>query len=203
MSPALDCPACAAPLAAVSWNTPDFVECPVCHKTVRALVFPALFRPVEAVLTGESLQEPGEASCFFHPEKRAMVACARCGRFLCSLCDLPVNDEHICPSCLEAGRTRGKIQGLDVRRPRHDLIALWFSLLPMILFWPTMITAPITIYLCARHWNSPRGLTQKSRAAFVAALLLASAQIVFWIMFWIGVFPLFFNGRVHFGVQTK
>jgi hypothetical protein len=193
MSPALNCPGCSAPLAAISWNSLDFVECPVCHKMVRTLVFPALFRTPETGSSGELLREAGEASCFFHPEKRAVVPCGRCGRFLCALCDLDLNGEHLCPSCLEAGRSRGKIQGLDARRTRYDLVAVWLALLPLIFCFPTLLTAPITIYLCVRYWNSPRGLTQRGRLAFVAALVLATAEISFWILVLTGVIPMFQN----------
>src|SRR6478672_3276968 len=77
--------------------------CPQCLQELRISVFPPIYRhPTGEGSAGEHAIE-GEATCFFHPEKRAERPCDRCGRFLCALCDLPVGSRHLCPVCLKAG----------------------------------------------------------------------------------------------------
>src|SRR5438874_13754528 len=85
----------------------------------------------------------GEAGCFYHPQKRAIIPCAACGRFLCALCDVELNDEHLCPVCLETGRKKGKLTQLETKRTLYDSSALILSVLPIICLWPlSIVTAP-------------------------------------------------------------
>src|SRR4051812_32058662 len=102
--PAVRCPACYFMLPG-PWveggETP--CECVRCHQLLRIAVFPTtLLAPPMPTQTGARAME-GDATCFFHPTKRAERPCDRCGRFLCTLCDLPVGTRHLCPSCLKAG----------------------------------------------------------------------------------------------------
>ncbi len=177
----LNCPHCSGPLAATSWNSPGLVVCPACGGKVWALAFPALLKAPTPGEAGEKVREAGEASCFFHPGKRAVAPCGRCGRFLCALCDLEFNDEHLCPSCLEAGRTKGKIQTLGNRHVRYDILALWLAIVPLVFcFYTTIIGAPVAIYLVIRHWRSPLGATQRGKNALVWAGVLAVIELAAW-----------------------
>ena len=38
------------------------------------------------ITVADALLSEGESSCFYHPNKRAVVPCDQCGRFLCTLC---------------------------------------------------------------------------------------------------------------------
>src|SRR5262245_9590695 len=103
MSEALvTCGKCLKPLPAAVLNSAGPAHCPTCRVPLHALVFPALFRPVARGEIGERLVSEGEASCYYHPQKKAVLPCSRCGRFLCALCDVDLNGEHLCPSCLES-----------------------------------------------------------------------------------------------------
>lgn len=122
----------------------------------------------------------GESSCFFHPQKKAVVPCAGCGRFLCALCDCDFGGTHFCPACLEAGKSKGKIKALDNRRTRYDSIALALALLPMLIFYFTLITAPMTLFVAIRYWNAPRSLVRSNRTRFVLSIIIALLQIGGW-----------------------
>jgi hypothetical protein len=173
------CPQCHAPIARGHYNTPDLFRCPSCHKPIKIDVFPALFRGVQPGKAGDALIDD-QASCFYHPQKKAVVPCDNCGRFLCALCDVEFGDKHLCPSCLEAGKTKGKIINLERQRVMYDSTALALALFPIITIWFTLITAPIALYLAIRHWNSPMSIVRRTKIRFVLAIALAGLQIIAW-----------------------
>jgi hypothetical protein len=156
------CPKCRAVLGAEFFNQPAWQDCPSCATKLRVAVFPALFRE-EKITPAERLLVEGEASCFYHPEKKAAVVCEACGRFLCALCDVDFNGQHICPACLEAGRKKGKIAKLQNARTRHDRIAIALALLPLLLFYFTIFTAPAALFYALWHWKSPGSIVPNRR----------------------------------------
>jgi hypothetical protein len=92
-----------------------------------------------------------------------------------------LHGEHFCPSCLEAGVTKGKIGRLENRRTRHDSIALTLAIAPMLFFYITLVTAPATLYVVIRHWKTPLSIVRRSRVRFVIAAVVALLQIAGWI----------------------
>jgi len=188
MSPTLiHCPKCKASLLDQVFNRDDFVPCPSCSEPLQVEVFPAMFRQVESGSGGDLVTTESEASCFYHPKKRAVLPCEACGRFLCALCDCEHKGQHLCPACLEAGRTKGKIKSLENTRTRYDNIALALTLYPLIIAYLTIITAPLALIVGIRYWRAPMGLTQRSRARMVVAMSLALLEICGWTLLFIGI----------------
>ncbi len=182
----LSCTGCRAPLPPgallVLTSGPYGLEpCPACGVPLSVEVFPALFRPLAAGAAGEAIVAEGESSCFYHPQKRAILPCEWCGRFLCALCDLDLNGEHICPVCLERGRKKGRLANLDNQRTLHDQIALSLAVWPMLVFYFTVLTAPIALFVALRHWSSPGSIVRPSRVRLVLAILISSLQILGWV----------------------
>jgi hypothetical protein len=131
----------------------------------------------------EPLVIEDEASCFFHPQKRAAVPCYACGRFLCTLCDCQLNDHHYCPACLQTGKQKGRIKNLDNQRTLFDSISLGLAVLPAVLVFTlyfTIITAPLALYVAIRYWRAPMSIVRQSRFRFVIAIVLSTAQICGW-----------------------
>ena len=181
MSPSmLACPRCHGELPDAFHNAPDVQPCPSCAQRVRVLVFPALLNPPAVGSTGETLLIEGESSCFYHPAKRASAACESCGRFLCQLCDVDLNGQHLCPSCLETGRRKGKLKQLENRRVLWDSVALMLALVPLLLFYFTIVTAPLTIFVVLRHWKDPTSIVGRMRWRMVVAMILAVLQMAGW-----------------------
>ena len=146
-------------------------------------VFPALFRETAPGQTGEVLVVEGESTCFYHPSKKAVLPCQGCGRFLCALCDCDLSGTHFCPVCLEAGKTKGKIQNLQNERPLYDSIALMFAVLPIVtvVFWVfSLFTAPIALVLAIANWNTPRSIVHRTKTRLVLAIIFATLQIGAW-----------------------
>ncbi len=175
------CSKCSAPLRKDSFDGGQPVRCPGCGSILRIDAYPALtyFPPDFSELPTE--KKEGEANCFFHGSKRAEVACSSCGRFLCALCDMEVGGNHICPVCLETGKRKRKIVNLENERTLYDRIALSTAVFPMLLLWPTILTAPAAVFISVRFWKAPGSLLKRNRWRFVAAFGIASLQICGWL----------------------
>jgi len=173
----LDCTRCGTALpggalVAGRWT------CGGCGAVLDVWAFPALWQGPPAATPGEALSIEGEAACFYHPQKRAAVVCDGCGRYLCDLCDVPLGAAHYCPSCLEGGKRKPSAATLDTQRTLWDQIALSVAVLPMLIFYVTLVTAPIAIILGIRHWNTPGSLVRSSRWRFVVAIGIGALQLV-------------------------
>lgn len=170
------CGVCSWPLPPETWNPESGTACPGCRTRTQVVAFPALTR-VDAGAAPETVGAETEASCFYHPQNRAETPCDECGRFLCRLCELNVDGRHLCPGCFSAGVRGRKIQEVDTRRTMYDSIALALSTLPALLFWPVLVSAPMSLYYVIRHWNSPRSILPRTRIRFYLAGLFATLEI--------------------------
>ncbi len=177
----LACTGCGATLSRAAIISASPRPCGSCGSLLEAEVFPALFLPLPGGDTGEALISEDQSACFYHPQKQAVVPCDACGRFLCSLCDVEFNDQHLCPFCLETGQRKGKIRNLQNERVRHDRIALALALVPIVTFYFTVFTAPMAILYAAWHWRTPVSIVHRTKIFFVIATLVAGAQIAAWV----------------------
>ncbi len=172
------CSSCSTLLPLDVFNTDRQEKCSYCHAETYAFAFPALIRPVESIKTGEQILVDGEAGCFFHSEKKAVTSCAYCGRFLCSLCDIEFGEQHLCASCIEAGKRKKTWKSLEDRRVLYDDMALALAIIPMIFIYVVVITAPISIFLAIRHWNTPSSIIpRRSKLRMTFAILISFLQI--------------------------
>jgi hypothetical protein len=163
-------------------NSKELAACPSCRALLRADVYPALYKSLPVGLSGQTLHMDKEASCFYHPRKKAVIPCSACGRFLCALCDVKFNGDHLCPACLEKGKTKRKIKNLENHRTCYDTIALLIATVPMLIYWFTIITAPLTIFLTVKFWKAPSSIVPRTKVRFILAALIAGLQITGWIL---------------------
>src|SRR6266436_3836534 len=176
------CSKCHLPLPETAINTGDFIQCPFCSVPLQTDVFPAFFKPIQTGSAGETILVEGEASCFYHPSKRASIPCASCGRFLCALCDVELNGQHICPVCLESGQKKGKLTELENKRTLYDSAALSLTILPL-LMWPlTLLTAPAAVVLAIYAWNKPSSIVGRTRARIYLAILFGLLEVGGWVV---------------------
>lgn len=181
----LRCERCETILGGVAVNTPELVPCPSCQTLLLTQVYPAFFRAgAEAEQRQETVASDEDASCFFHPRKKAVVPCASCGRFLCALCDLEFEDRHLCPTCVEAGRTKASAADKVFVREhmRYDYQALMLTAIPFF-WWTAPITAPLALYYALRYWNGPKqALIPRTHARQIIAIILAFLQLGVWVV---------------------
>ena len=187
MNPLVQCPKCRATLLEGIFNQPEMLPCPACDVPLQVEIFPSLFRKITPGLSGEALMIEGESSCFFHPQKKALLPCDSCGRFLCALCDCQLNGQHFCPACLEIGKTKGRIKSLENQRTLYDNIALSLAVYPLLVFYFTLVTAPMTLFVAIRFWRSPLSIVRPGKIRFVVAIILALLQMAGWAMLFIAI----------------
>jgi hypothetical protein len=173
------CPGCRTPVGSGYYGTGDFFPCSSCRTSLKIDVFPAFVRPIASGTPGDALIGD-EASCFYHLGKKAEVACGYCGRYLCALCDIELGGKHLCPACLEGGKKKGKLIDLERHRVLYDSVALKLAILPLIIFWITLVTAPAALYLSIRHWSAPTSVVTRGKGRFVAAIILSGLEILGW-----------------------
>lgn len=182
------CPNCRTILPALVINTGRLHKCSNCATRFRAELFNAFHRPISLGQTGEVVQAQGEAECFYHPGKKAVVPCAGCGRLLCALCEIPFDGRSLCTNCLQSGRDKQQIESLEKSRTLFDSLALHLSFWPLIFFPLTLISAPAVIYLVLRYWSAPASILPRTKFRHILALLLAGGQLAGWVIFFVGVF---------------
>lgn len=183
------CPNCSVPVAPESWNAASPAPCHWCRTPIQVLAFPEFFAPPPIVAAPDVI--PGDASCFFHPGKSAVLPCDNCGRFLCRLCDIPWGDRHYCTACVASGQTRKGPQAFDSSRSNNDTIALSIAIaglfgMPFSLFLSPVLAAPVTFYMTLKHWNQPPGPIPRSKIRFLLASVIALLQLG--LLIWLGVY---------------
>jgi hypothetical protein len=89
---------------------------------------------------------------------------------------LPVDNFHVCPACLESGKTDILKAGVVSERTNFDSIALALVTLPMLLCATVVITTPIALFFAFRYWNQPSPVFPRSRWRLWATVFIALAQ---------------------------
>ncbi|MEP6672651.1 MAG: hypothetical protein ABJF10_26035 [Chthoniobacter sp.] len=186
-SGSLTCPACGAALGPHGLDAAQEGVCPACRAGLRGQVFPVWWTPVKSASTFERAME-GEAVCFFHPANRAVLPCDTCGRFLCSICDLPVGSRHLCPVCLSKGLGKEKLPEIIPRRFLWSRTALWLGAVPLILsiaIWPVLfISGGAAVIIALVGWSRPGSLVRgRQRWAAVLGVVLGLLQVGVWFGF--------------------
>jgi len=194
----LSCPKCHGALPAPAGAGRGIAVCPRCRAHAEFEGFPALFAGPRIGRPGEALVDSSEASCFFHAEKKAVIACESCGRFLCALCDLEMEGRNICPTCLATGRTKGALKNLDQFRVMWPGGALLMTIvLPLAFYLLTPLFALGALVVLIVGMRQPGSITGRPKILlYVIAFIFAVAELVGSIYFGKSIFQ-FFTGASH------
>lgn len=180
------CVKCRKPLPPDLLNQPGVNKCRNCGTGNRTWAFPALVRPPEGPPKGAGFKIEDDAACFNHPNKRAVAPCAWCGRFLCSLCDIGFDNQHVCPTCLERGKREHTVERLETQRILYDNMALGLEIWPLPLIFTafiTIVSAPTALFIVFRYLKAPSSLLPRTKIRFYIAGAIAVLQIVGWIAY--------------------
>jgi ribosomal protein S27E len=181
----LNCPNCGAPFPHDAASLAALGECPGCARATQVVVFPAFEKPPATATLAETVVAEGEATCFYHPQKRAHIPCDGCGRFLCAMCDLDLGGQHLCPQCLETGAKKGKLQSLERNRTRWDQIVSTLLILPVIFcYFALPITSLAALILIGWRWKTPGSLVSNSRVRFIVYAIVAALEFLGSIVAW-------------------
>jgi hypothetical protein len=79
------------------------------------------------------------------------------------------------------GKKKRKMKSLETQRVLYDDIALALAIIPVIFIWPTIITAPMSIFIALRHWKTPLSIVPRTKIRFIIAMFLSGLQITGWV----------------------
>jgi DNA-directed RNA polymerase subunit RPC12/RpoP len=176
----IHCTRCSGSLPVSVIKSGDAATCPNCGASLIVRPFPALLALRPTVHPDDLRLEAGEASCFYHVNKRASSTCGRCGRFVCSLCTVEFDSAIWCPGCMADAQAGKKHAGLENRRVLWDSIALGTATFPFFMgIWPAAPGSLAAIFISLRYWRSPGSLIPRMKWRFVLAILIALAEITF------------------------
>lgn len=145
-------------------------------------LFPACIRE-RNIVRADAVLAAGQSSCFFHPKLGATAICEVSGRMICDLCKTEWNGRTVSFEALQRLLEQGGAVAKGRARIRWDEIALALAVLPVIFIFPTMITAPAALVICAVHWRKgPTSIVRRSRWRYWVAGMLALAQSAGWLM---------------------
>jgi hypothetical protein len=168
------CDRCASLVPAEAYNQDQFHRCHACRLLTEVRAYPILLTGRTLGVRGETLLTEDQASCFNHPQKKAIVPCDRCGRFLCALCATPSGGRQLCLDCYKAEASEQTGTSLANKHlVRYDNMALVLSLIP---FYG--ITAIVAAFYAIRHWKTRMSVLPQTRVRHVLALVFSLAQII-------------------------
>lgn len=170
------CPKCKVPLSGIGGGGEGV--CGACATTLQVVLFPARRRAKPVARAVRSLD--GDATCFFHVQNQAAAVCDSCGRYVCAVCEVPGEEgRRLCPPCVSSGRKKVVEKADEV--VTYDTIASSLTIMPL-LFWPfTVITAPAALCLAIYGWKKPRSLVRPGSARLVVAIIIATLEISGWV----------------------
>ena len=162
------CPRCKKPLElAQASDGPN--NCPYCGGAFDARVFQPAARSLRVVQVAQSGPE-GAGACANHPRNAAVTSCERCGIFICSLCELDVDDAKYCPACFERLAEEGAIPSARVRFRDYGSLAIVASFVGFIFsFILGLPIGVLTLYYVYKGFR-----TRRVSGAPVTALVLAA-----------------------------
>jgi hypothetical protein len=196
------CTACGYQIPGEAFRSAESVACPLCHRHVEAVVLPAIVRgwTMPPTLPPEA-PGPGEAACFYNPERKATDTCSHCGVFMCAAWTARWGSMTVCLKCLDELRNRRKDPRFESRRVLWSNIAFGTALVPFALCLPltpflllhpvglvltsfvmilTAITGPTALGLTIATWKKPRGMVPRGRWIQVVTLVISFVQCVAW-----------------------
>ncbi|MGA1844249.1 MAG: hypothetical protein ACMUIS_06770 [bacterium] len=183
----ITCPRCSSPLSPQIFAAPSDASCPHCGLVMTGRLYPRFFKTKDMQETAADVTAGSESSCYYHPEKLAVSLCSECGRFLCSLCELDIQNRIVCPTCLEKLDQEKRVSTFTNEVTFRDAIALNVAVV-LTFFWPIyFVTAPFTLFYIWRHFKEPKQyIIPRKRWRFYLAGLIAGAQLAVWAILFIG-----------------
>jgi ribosomal protein S27E len=179
------CPSCGASFPFAAAELAALQACPRCAKPTRVILFPAYDRAPEMGQVAETVVMEGEATCFYHPQKRAHVPCDSCGRFLCAMCDLDMGGRHLCPQCVDAGVKKGKVQSLERGRTRWDLIISSTLFLPLVLcYMVAPLSSLVALVFIVWKWKAPPSQVVNTRVRLGVYTVVALVEFIGSVAIW-------------------
>lgn len=185
----LRCHRCQSELPAEVVSLQALSECPSCHTTLRIVPLPGWGRGPRAGSAAQPIADGQEASCFYHADKRAVLPCDNCGRFLCALCDFHIGNRHLCTKCIETASKGTHLGELERHRRRWDILQWRLLVLPLLFcLYLVPFCSIAAIVIGIKYRNAPPSLVSNNRAWLNAGVVFGIVQFLGIIALAIAVF---------------
>lgn len=166
------CPECRRPLPEDRETLNGLERCPACNAALSIVTFPGFRRAPAAGRAAERITGEGEAACYFHATKKAAVPCDDCGRFLCALCDIPVDGRHLCPTCIDTAHKTGTVRSLERSRTRWDAV-VWYANLGLLTGVGVPFVALFNVLVTVFCWRAADSRVANVRRRMVLGTLVS------------------------------
>ncbi|HBC86137.1 MAG TPA: hypothetical protein DCZ94_04195 [Lentisphaeria bacterium] len=153
-------------------------KCPACGRKHAIEIFPAILKSPEKGVAPEKIISEGDSSCFYHQGNAASSICGTCGCYLCSLCNIEIEDKHYCPKCFKT--SKDNIGTLNSRTVLYDEILLSLSVLSFLICYLGLALSPIVIIAAFFLWKKMKTPYPRNRWRFVVAVILSVLQLLLW-----------------------
>ena len=169
------CEKCSARLAVNGLDI--FSRCPECRTTQKVVLFSALEKEPEKGVLAEAVVEDN-AACINHPDKAAAVLCDGCGAYICTLCEIAVEEQQLCPTCFN--NRLSDFSTINKKTVLHDAHALSLSFFAILVGPIALILAPIAIGMILFYWNKVNTPYPRSKWRFIVAFIIALLLFIGW-----------------------
>src|SRR5260221_2885309 len=164
------CPRCRTPVQ-LAQLTDGPVICTNCGGEFEARVFHPPTRSARVLQLAQSGPEAAGA-CANHPRNAAVSTCMRCGIFICSLCELDVDDAKYCPACFERLAQEGSIPSARVRFRDYGSLAIVASFVGFLFsFIFGLPLGVLTLYYVYKGFRTRRVSGSPATGLVIAAIL--------------------------------
>src|ERR1051325_4181323 len=171
------CPRCGVLIAPAALRN-GVVYCDFCRRPYEATVFAAPERPAERAMETVVVAGPASANaCANHAGHAATTSCARCGLFICSLCDMNIGAGSYCPSCFDRVRVEGTLPTVATRYRDWASIARLTAVIGLIMYFAWPVVGALALFFATKGMRQRRE-QGRSRVGMVIVMLLAVAEIV-------------------------
>jgi hypothetical protein len=169
------CEKCSARLAVNGLGL--FSRCAKCRTGQKVVLFSALGTEPEKGATAEAVVEDN-AACINHPDKAATALCDGCGAYVCSLCEIAVEEQQLCPTCFN--NRLSDFSTINKKTVLYDAHALSLSFFSILVGPMALILAPIAIGMTLFYWNKVNTPYPRGKWRFVVAFIIALLLFIGW-----------------------
>lgn len=171
------CPRCGVLIPPASRRNGD-VTCEICGGPYEATVFDAPERPVARAIETVVVAGPaGANACANHAGNAATTSCARCGLFICSLCDMNLGAGSYCPSCFDRVRIEGTLPTVATRYRDWASIARLTAVVGLIMYFAWPFVGALALFFGVKGMRQ-RKEQGRTRIGMAIVMLLAIGEIV-------------------------
>jgi len=87
-------------------------RCSWCHVVLDLWITAAAVRdqqPAASPAMRPAAASEDQPACAVHPQNASVVACSRCGDFICEVCRIKIEGKDLCPRCFEHGVDKAEL----------------------------------------------------------------------------------------------